>query len=113
MREKTTAIGEEYIQGLYKEIGSENNKVKSKLVEHEDLTSHTRTMCGFIINSRSNLSNAQKVKTDAIEALAQAEEAELSLEKRVSEWGTLNLKWLKGKKKNKPEKRDIVPDAGG
>merc|ERR1711888_539293 len=43
--------GEEYIEGLYKEISSENNKVKSKPVEHEDLTSNIRTMCGFIINS--------------------------------------------------------------
>ena len=36
--------GEEYIEGLYKEIGSENNKVKCKLVEHKDLTYHIRTM---------------------------------------------------------------------
>ena len=104
--------GEEYIEGLYKEISSENNKVKSKLEKHEDLTSHIRTMCGFIKNSHSTLSNAQKVKADASAALAQAEEAEVSLEKRVTEWGNLNLKWLKGKKKKKKEKRNTVPDTG-
>ena len=31
---------------------------------------------------------------------------------RVAEWSTLNLRWLKGKKKKKPEKRATVPDAG-
>ena len=51
------------------------------------------------------------MKADASGALAQAEEAKLSLEKRVAEWGKLNLKWLKGKKKKKHEKRDTVPDA--
>ena len=104
--------GEEFINGLYKEISSENNKVKSKLEQHEDLTSQIRTMCGFIINSDSTLPNVQKVKADASAALAQAEKAEESLEKRVTEWGNLNLRWLKGKKKKKKEKSDTVAETG-
>ena len=54
-----------------------------------------KCMCGFIINSHSTLANVQKVKADASAALAQAEKAEESLEKTVTEWGNLNLKWLK------------------
>ena len=71
-----------------------------------------RVMCGFIINSHSTLANVQKVKADASAALAQAEKAEESLEKRVTEWGNLNLKWLKGKKRKKKEKSNTVAETG-
>ena len=97
---------------MYKEIRSENNEVKSKLKKHEDLTSQIRTMCGFIVNSHSTLSNVSKVKADASAALAEAEKAEESLEKRVTEWGNLNLKWLKGKKRKKKEKSNTVSETG-
>ena len=68
-KEGDDSDGDEFIEGLYKEIGTEHAKVKVNLSEHETLTSQTRTMCGFIIETRSNLQNAQKVKGEAIEAL--------------------------------------------
>ena len=79
------------------------------------MTSQTRTMCGFIIGSQSNLQNAQKVRGDAIDALAKAEEAERLVEKKVTEWETANLKWIRGKKKKKkkPEADNATPEAGG
>ena len=52
-------------------------------------------MCGFIVNFHSTLPNVSKVKADATAALAEAEKAEESLEKKVTEWGNLNLKWLR------------------
>ena len=81
-KEEEDSDGDEYIEGLYKEIGTEHSKVKVNLSEHETLTSQTRTMCGFIIGSQSNLQNAQKVRGDAIYALAKAEEAERLVEKK-------------------------------
>ena len=81
--------------------------------EHETLTSQTRTMCAFIIGSQSSLPNAQKVRGDAIEALAKAEEAERLVEKKVTEWETANLNWIRGKKKKKPEENNATPEAGG
>ena len=69
-------------------------------------------MCGFIISSYSTVANVQKVKADAIAALAQAEEAEESLEKRVTDWGSKNLRWLKGRKKKKKDMGDTVAETG-
>ena len=112
-KEGDDSDGDEFIEGLYKEIGTEHAKVKVNLSEHETLTSQTRVMCGFIIETRSNLPNAQKVRGEAIEALAKAEEAERLVEKKVTEWGKENLKWIRGKKKKKPEKSNTTPDAGG
>ena len=61
-KEGDDSDGDEFIEGLYKEIGTEHSKVKVNLSEHETLTSQTRTMCGFIIETRSTLANAQKIK---------------------------------------------------
>ena len=93
--------GDTFIDGLYKDIQSENKEVKAKLKKHEDLTSQIRTMCGFIerSNANSTLPNALKVKADATAALVEAEKSEDSLEQKVTEWSNVNIKWLKGSKK--------------
>ena len=58
-------------------------------------------MCGFIIETRSNLPNAVKIISEAREALDKAEESEKMIEKMVSEWQRDNKKWIRGKKKKK------------
>ena len=70
-------------------------------------------MCGFLIDTRSNLPNALKIKEDAREALDKAEEAEKLIEKRVTEWQKENRKWIRGKKKKKPEQSNTTLDTGG
>ena len=107
--------GDEFIDGLYKDIQSENKEVKEKLKKHEDLTSQIRTMCGFIerSNANSTLPNAVKGKADATAALVEAEKAEESLERKVTEWSNANLNWLKGRKRKKSEKSNSVSENGG
>ena len=107
--------GDEFIDGLYKDIQSENKEVKAKLKKHEDLTSQIRTMCGFIerSNANSTLPNAVKGKADATAALVEAEKAEESLEKKVTEWSNANINWLKGRKRKKSVKSNSVSENGG
>ena len=107
--------GDDFIDGLYKDIQSENKEVKSKLKKHEDLTSQIRTMCGFIecSNANSTLPNALKVKADATAALVEAEKSEDSLEQKVTEWSNVNIKWLKGRKRKKSVKSNSVSETGG
>ena len=98
--------GDEFVDGLYKDIQSENKEVKAKLKKHEDLTSQIRTMCGFIERSNANsaLPNALKIKADATAALVEAEKSEDSLEQKVTEWSNANIKWLKGRKRKNRKK---------
>ena len=51
-KEGDDSDGDEFIEGLYKEIGTEHAKVKVNLSSHEELTSQTRIMCGFIIDTQ-------------------------------------------------------------
>ena len=101
--------GDEFLEDLYKEIQSENKEVKEKLKRHEELTSQIRTMCGYIerSNANSTLPLAVKGKADATAALVEAENAEESLEKKVTEWSTANLNWLKGRKRKKSGKNKL------
>merc|ERR1712237_269541 len=55
---------------------------------------------------------AVKTKADATAALREADKQEESLEMRVTEWSTENLKYLKGRKRKKSEKRESVSEAG-
>ena len=106
--------GDEFLEDLYKEIQSENKEVKEKLKRHEELTSQIRTMCGYIerSNANSTLPLAVKGKADATAALVEAENAEESLEKKVTEWSTANLNWLKGRKRKKSGKSNSVSESG-
>ena len=112
-KEGDDSDGDEFIEGLWKEVGTEHAKVKVNMSGHEELISQIRIMCGFIIDTRSNLPNASKIRGEAIEALAKAEEAERLIEKRVTEWGKENLKWICGKKKKKQEQSTKTPVKGG
>ena len=104
---------DEFVDGLWKEVGDEYVKVKSNISGHEELISQIRIMCGFIIETRSNLPNAVKIINEAREALDKAEEAEKLIEKRVSEWQKDNRKWIRGKKKKKQEQSNKTPHTEG
>ena len=70
-------------------------------------------MCAFIMETRSNLPNAAKIIKEAREALDKAKEAEKLIEKRVFEWTKHNRRWIRGKKKKKPEQSDKTPHTEG
>ena len=85
-KEGDDSENDDFVDNLWKEVGEENVKVKNNLTGHEELTSHIRIMCGFMIETRSNLPNAVKIISEARAALDKAEENEKLIEKRVSEW---------------------------
>ena len=57
-KEGDDSDGDEFIEGLWKEVGTEHAKVKVNMSSHEELISQIRIMCGFIIDTRSKLPNA-------------------------------------------------------
>ena len=63
----------EFVGGLWKEIGDEYSKVKINRSGHEELISQIRIMCGFIMETRGNLPNAARIVKDVREALDKAE----------------------------------------
>ena len=65
------------------------------------------------METRSNLPNAAKIIKEAREALDKAKEAEKLIEKSVFEWTKHNRKWIRGKKKKKPEQSDKTPHTEG
>ena len=103
----------DFVDGLWKEVGDEYIKVKNNRSGHEELISQIRIMCGFIMETRSNLPNAAKILKEAREALDKAEEAEKLIEKSVSEWTKHNRRWIRGKKKKNPEQSDKTPHTEG
>ena len=54
---------DDFVDGLWKEVGDEYIKVKNNMSGHEELISQIRIMCGFIMETRSNLPNAAKIRT--------------------------------------------------
>ena len=80
-KEGDDSEGDEFVDDLWKEVGNEHAKVKVNMSGHEELISQIRIMCGFIIDTLSNLPNALKIKGEAREALDKAEEAEKLIEK--------------------------------
>ena len=60
-KEGDDSENDDFVDNLWKEVGEENVKVKNNLTGHEELTSHIRIMCGFMIETRSNLPNAVKI----------------------------------------------------
>ena len=97
-KEGDDSENDDFVDNLWKEVGEENVKVKNHLTGHEELTSHICIMCGFMIETRSNLPNAVKIISEARAALDKAEENEKLIEKRVSEWQSNNKKWIRGKR---------------
>ena len=103
---------DEFADDLRKEVSNEHAKVKINRSGHEELIAQIRIMCGFIIDTRSNLPNAAKVKGEAREALDKAEEAEKLIEEREEQWQKDNRKWIRGRKKKKPEESHVTSDTG-
>ena len=91
-KEGDDSENDDFVDNLWKEVGEEMVKVKSNLTGHEELTSHIRVMCGFMIETRSNLPHAVKIISEARVALDKAEKDEKLIEKRVSEWQSNNKK---------------------
>ena len=107
-KEGDDSENDDFVDNLWKEVGEENVKVKNNLTGHEELTSHIRIMCGFMIETRSNLPNAVKIISEARAALDKAEENEKLIEKRVSEWQSNNKKWICGKRGKKKNKSRVI-----
>ena len=73
-------------------------------------------MCGFMIETRSNLPNAPKIINEAKVALEKAEKDEQSIEKLMSDWQSKNKKWKRGKrgkKKNKEPSTKMTDTESG
>merc|ERR1712030_288152 len=80
------------------------------LKEHENLTYKIRTMGGFIerANSESNQPMAVKLRSQATQALAEADKHERDLEEETNKWTTSNLRILAGRRGKRSETRSVI-----
>ena len=100
---------DEYTEDLRKELGEDMVKVKSCLDSHSEFSHNLELMANYMMDIRPGVPEANKLRSDAKQALDKSIKDEETIEKKVKDWKAKNRKWLRQRKKDKnKEKVDQV-----
>ena len=84
-------------------------KVKSCLDSHSDFSHNLELMVNYMMDIRPGVPEANKLRSDAKQALDKSIKDEETIETKVKDWKAKNRKWLRQRKKDKnKEKVDQV-----
>ena len=100
---------DDYTESLRKELGDDMTKVKSSLASHGELSNNLQLMCSYMMDTRPNVPEANKLIKDAKTAFDKSINDEQAIEKKVKDWTAKNRNWLKNKRKEK--KKETVESA--
>ena len=84
-------------------------KVKSSLASHGELSNNLQLMCSYMMDTRPNVPEANKLIKDAKTAFDKSINDEQAIEKKVKDWTAKNRNWLRNKRKEK--KKETVESA--